>query len=200
MKKLILCCCLLSAFLSGIAQEDEDDTRGKFNINNMYIGGGVLLGGGNRGFAFGIQPEIGYSITRWLDAGVSINLNYQTQRIEDFNTGAVFAKLRSFNYGGGVLLRAWIKQTFHLTIQPEYNWIKATQIDVNTNQKFSRTFQAESILVGVGYGNHDVGRQLSYLTLMIDLAQNINSPYRDQFNRARPVVRTGIGFYLGRRR
>lgn len=201
MKKLIFLIGMLSLVSVAFAQEeDKEDTKGKFNINNIYVGGGINLGGGNRSFAVGLLPEVGYSVTKWLDAGLSFNVNYQTQKIEDFYTGAVYAKYRAFNYGGGAFLRVWPISVIHVTVQPEYNWIKATTIDVYTSQKSSYTYKAESILLGIGYGNREVGRQLSYFTLMIDLLKNINSPYRDQYNHAQPVFRTGIGFYLGRKR
>ena len=71
-----------------------------------------------------------------------------------------------------------------------------TSIDEISNQKYSQTYKAESLLVGVGYGSREIGRRLSYITVMIDLAENINSPYRDGYNRAQPIIRTGFGFYL----
>jgi len=203
MKQCVLMLAMLCIGLTVMAQRDEEK-KGGFKLNNMYIGGGIALGAGfgngGNGFTFGIQPEIGYSLTQWLDAGIPINLIYTTQRLEDPFTGSVYAKYRTFNYGSGLFLRAWIFQNINLTVQPEYNWIKATQIDVASGNKFSQTFKAESFLVGIGYGSRIVGQNLSYLNIMIDLAQNINSPYRDQLNRAQPLIRTGIGFYLGRRR
>lgn len=187
---------------SVFSQEEKGDAveKGRFNINNMYIGGGINIGAGNRSFALGALPEVGYSITKWLDAGISFNVNYQTQKLTDIYTGSVYAKYRTFTYGGGTFFRVWPIEFLHITVQPEYNWIKATLIDVYSNQKSSNTLKAESLLVGIGYGNRQIGRQLSYITIMIDLAQNINSPYRDQYNHAQPVIRTGLGFYLRKKK
>lgn len=190
---LLLCS---SAFSQ--AEVNTNDANGKFRLDNMYVGGGLNLGGGNRSLAIGILPEVGYSVTRWLDAGLSFNLNYQTQKILN-QDGSIFAKYRAFNYGGGTFVRIWPVNFLHITVQPEYNWIKSTTIETYNNIKTTTTYKAESVLVGVGYGSRNIGRQLSYLTLMIDLAHNINSPYRDQYNHAQPVFRTGIGFYLGKR-
>jgi hypothetical protein len=200
--KQILLLTIMLGMIATVFSQDEKSTSEKngFNINNMYIGGGINLGAGNRSFAIGVIPEVGYSVAKWLDAGVSFNVNYQTQKITDIYTGSVFAKYRSFNYGGGVFVRIWPIEFIHLTVQPEYNWIKTTMIDVYSNQKSSTTYKAESVLVGIGYGSRQVGRQLSYITLMIDLAQNINSPYRDQYNHADPLIRTGIGFYLRKKK
>lgn len=197
-------CCLLLLMscwmLASFGQNEKDKEKGGFNLNNMYVGGGLALGAGNRSLMLGIQPEIGYSLTKWLDVGIPINVIYQTQRLEDYYTGAVYAKYRTFNYGGGLFLRGWIFNNITLTVQPEYNWIKATQIDVASNSKYSATYKAESFLVGIGYGSRQIGRNLSYINIMIDLATNINSPYRDQYNHAQPLIRTGFGFYLGRKR
>ncbi len=202
MKRILLFAVMALCTATGFSQEEEekknDDRKGKFRKENIFIGGGINVGAGNRGFAIGILPEVGYSITSWLDAGISFNLNYETQKIEDF-TGAVYAKYRSFNYGVGTFVRIWPVNFLHIAAQPEYNWIKLTMTDVISNQKQTATYKAESLLVGIGYGNREVGSRLSYLTVMIDVADNINSPYRDQYNRARPIFRTGFGFYLGRR-
>lgn len=199
MKKIIFLISLL--FFATIAfSQQKSKGSGKFDIENLYLGGGINLGAGNRSFAVGLIPEVGYSITNWLDAGISVNLNYQTQKIIDPYTGSVFAKYRAFNYGGGPFVRLWPVDFLHVVIQPEINWTRATQVDVYSNQKTTATFKANSFLIGIGYGSRQIGRQLSYFTLMIDLATDINSPYRDQYNHAQPVFRTGVGFYLRKKK
>jgi len=198
MKKLVFLICCSMFVTAAFSQKEEDNSKGKFNWNNAFVGGSLNLGAGSGSFAIGAVPEIGYSITKWLDAGMLFNVNYQTQRIYDFN-GAVAYKLRSFNYGTGAFIRIWPIDQVFVAVQPEYNWIKQNQIDVYTNAKYTTTYRAESVLVGVGYGGRVVGKQMSYVSIMIDLMKNINSPYRDQYNHAQPVIRTGIGFYLGRK-
>jgi len=199
MKKLLLFPIGLFLLTVAMAQEETEEKKSGFKKENMFIGGGLNLGGGSRSFTVGIMPEVGYSITNWLDAGIAFNLNYQTQKIED-NFGYVWAKYRSLNYGAGPFVRIWPVNFLHLAFQPEYNWIDVTTIETVNNQKTKASYRAPSYLVGIGYGNREVGRQLSYFTVMIDLGKNINSPYRDQYNHAQPVFRTGVGFYLGRKR
>jgi len=199
MKSILLISGLLLFTSMAVAQDEEENPvdfgSGKFRKDNIFIGGSLNVGFGNGSFAIGGVPEIGYSITKWLDAGVAFNLNYQTQRVDDF-TGATVGRIRAFNYGSGVFARIWPVNFLHVMVQPEYNWIKVTSIDETSNQKSAQTYKAESLLVGVGYGSREIGSRLSYITVMIDVAKNINSPYRDGFNRAQPIIRTGFGFYL----
>jgi hypothetical protein len=140
----------------------------------------------------GLNPEIGYSITKWLDAGINFNVNYYSQNATDFST----VKYQNWSYGGGTFLRVWPVNFLHLQIQPEYNWINSTQKFTNSPDVFKYKYQAESLLVGIGYGSHFIGSRYSYVTLMMDVLQNPFSPYRDQFNDPLPVFRAGFGMYL----
>ena len=200
MKKTLLIAGILLC-LNAFAQEENKtgDTKGKFNKNNIFIGGGINVGAGTGTFAIGIIPEVGYSITKWLDGGIAINLNYVSQNGIYDNNGFGPYRVRNFNYGGGPFVRIWPFHFLNVAIQPEYNWISSRQEYQPTGQKGTYTFKAESLLVGIGYGSREVGNQLSYFNIMVDVLKNINSPYRDEANRGRPVLRTGFGFYLGRR-
>ncbi|MDE3253473.1 MAG: hypothetical protein KGO92_11745 [Bacteroidota bacterium] len=195
--KFLLACVFCLFFISNYAQESDDDTqKGKFKQENMFLGTSFNLAIANRSFNVGLNPEIGYSLTRWLDAGVSLNINYFSQNASDFSN----YRYRNFNLGGGPFLRIWPLSFLHFQIQPEYNWISSNQKNVLTNQSGTYKYQAGSLLVGVGYGSHIIGSHYSYVTLMIDVLQNLNSPYRDQFNDPLPVFRAGFGMYLKPRR
>lgn len=191
--KILITCILLALSISSFAQQnDADERKGKFKNENIFLGSSLNLGLANRSFNVGLNPEIGYSVTKWLDAGVSLNINYFSQNASDYSR----IRFRNFNYGGGTFLRIWPVSFLHLQIQPEYNWISSSQKDVLTNQTGTYNYQAGSLLVGVGYGTRVLGSHYSYVTLMIDVLQNRNSPYRDQYNDPLPVFRAGIGFYL----
>ena len=181
---------------SSAQQNDVEESKGKFKQENIFLGTSLNLGIANRSFNLGLNPEIGYSVTKWLDAGVSLNINYFSQNASDYSN----IRFRNFNYGGGTFLRVWPLNFLHFQIQPEYNWINSSQKNVSTGQTGSYNYNAGSLLVGVGYGTHNVGSQYSYVTLMIDVLQNINSPYRDQYNDPLPVFRAGFGIYLKPRR
>ncbi len=186
------CVCLLLCALSSFAQNEGDEQRGKFKKENIFLGTSLNLGLANRSFNIGLNPEIGYSITRWLDGGMSMNINYFSQNASEYSS----IRFRNFNFGGGPFLRIWPLNFLHFQIQPEYNWVNSSQKNVLTGQTGSYNYSAGSLLVGVGYGTHVVGSHYSYVTLMLDVLQNINSPYRDQYNDPLPVFRAGFGIYL----
>ncbi len=195
MKKLrtLIAVILLAVSVSSFAQQnDVDERKGKFKKENIFLGSSLNLGLANRSFNLGLNPEIGYSITKWLDAGVELNINYFSQNASEFSS----IRLRNFNYGGGTFLRIWPVSFLHIQIQPEFNWISSSQKDVLTNQTGNYNYNAGSLLVGVGYGTRVLGSHYSYVTLMIDVLQNRNSPYRDQYNDPLPVFRAGFGIYL----
>lgn len=195
---LFTCICLLMGF-SSLAQSndpDMDDRKGKFKRENVFFGSALNLSLGNRFFNVGINPELGYSLNNWMDAGVALNINYFSQNASDFSS----TRFRNFNYGAGTFFRFWPVNFLHVQVQPEYNWIRSSQKNVISGQTFKFNYSSESLLVGIGYGSRAIGSQYSYVTLMIDVFQNINSPYRDQFNDPLPVFRAGFGMYLNRKK
>lgn len=202
MHKLMFAALLL--FSGGVFAQDETATdepeKGKFKKENIFIGGSLNLGLSSGGFAVGIVPEVGYSITRWLDAGLVFNLNYASQNNVYDNFGDGPYQVRDFNYGGGTFVRIWPFQFLNISVQPEYNWIRSSQEYQPTGYKGTYTFKAESLLVGIGYGSRQVGSSQTYVNIMVDVLKNPYSPYRDQANRGRPIIRTGFGIYLGRGR
>lgn len=195
-RMLFMSLCLFLS-LSIMAQSDEvDENKGKFKRENVFFGSSLNLSLGNRFFNIGINPELGYSVTKWLDAGVALNINYFSQNANEFSS----YRFRNFNYGAGTFLRVWPVNFLHLQVQPEYNWISSSRKEVISGQTDKFNLNAGSLLVGIGYGSRMVGSQYSYVTLMIDVLQNINSPYRDQFNDPLPVFRAGFGMYLNRKK
>jgi hypothetical protein len=174
------------------AQDDNMPVKG-FNTNRVFVGTSINLGLSNNFFNIGLNPEIGYSLTDWLDAGVVANFNYFTQ-------SSTFSKDKNFNYGGGGFLRIWPVNFLHLQIQPEYNWISSSRTFNNGAPSTSFTNNTASLLAGIGYGSRQIGSRFSHFTIMIDLLQEFNSPYRDQFGDPQPVFRAGFGVYLKSKR
>lgn len=192
-QKLLFVLVLAATATGSFAQQnEEEEQKGKFKRENIFLGTSLNLGITNRSFNVGLNPEIGYSITRWLDGGVALNINYFSQNASEFSN----IRFRNFNLGGGPFLRVWPVSFLHLQVQPEFNWINSSQKNVQTGQTGSYHYNAGSLLVGVGYGTRVLGSHYSYVTLMIDVTQNINSPYRDQYNDPLPIFRAGFGMYL----
>lgn len=101
MKKpfLMITCLALIGFSSLKAQQNDTggDMPKGFKKENMFFGSGLNLSLGNRYFNVGINPELGYSVNKWLDAGVALNFNYFSQNASDFSN----IRFRNFNYGAG---------------------------------------------------------------------------------------------------
>lgn len=205
MRKIIISICLAATAFSSFSQEEDnitEETKGKFRRDNIYIGSSLGLGFSSGGFSAGANPEIGYSVASWLDAGISTNLNYASFKPQ-YNFGV---RQRSFNYGGGIYVRIYPVRNFFLQALPEYNWISSKlryynyspAIDVKVTQ------EAPSLLLGVGYGRRVIGSGNFFTALLFDVGNNEASPYINVYtdqngnivkNRL-PIIRTGFAFYL----
>jgi len=171
------------------AQEEEN--QGGFKKENIFIGSALSLGVSGGAFQIGATPEIGYSITKWLDAGITFNINYSSFRYEYFSD-------QYLNYGVGSVVRIWPVNFLFISAIPEYNWIDITRKYVdNLYPSEKDKFKAGSLLLGGGYGKRIVGQTYSYFAIMFDALSNKYSPYRDVQGRAIPIIRAGFAIYLG---
>lgn len=188
MKKILFAVLLFSIISSSFAQDKEEEKKG-WKRENLFIGTGLNLGFFN-GFIIGLNPEVGYSITKFLDVGLSTNFNYISQN--EINAPITY---RQTFYGLGPFVRIWPARMFFLGGQFEYN-----QINYSIKQSESIVFkdkrESPSLLLGGGYGNRLVGGSQFYTSIYFDVLKNENSPYIDQFNRSLPVFRTSFLFYL----
>ena len=164
-------------------------TQSKFNREQLFIGSGLNLGFFN-GFIIGLNPEVGYSFNRYIDAGVSINFNYISQNDPNLPT-----TYRQTIYGGGPFLRIWPIDRFFIGGQYEYNTISYSEKSNGIVQNRIR-LNASSLLVGGGFGSRFIGQSQFFTSIMIDVMGDRNSPYVDGFNRQLPIFRTGFSFYL----
>lgn len=187
-KMLRLCVLLLFINHTVIAQP-----KSRFHKDLMFFGSGLNLGFFN-GFIIGLNPELGYSITPFMDAGVAINFNYVTQ-----NRTSSAAVLRQTVLGGGPFLRIWPTDRFFIGSQYEYNTISFSE-RLNGSVLARTNYGAPSLLVGGGFGTRFIGQSQFYTSIMIDVAGDRSSPYVDQFGRQLPVFRTGFSFYFGQGR
>lgn len=157
----------------------------------VFVGGGLVLGGGAHSFQMGLNPEIIKSFTPYLDGGLAMNIYYELYNPSEFSD----IRSRNFRLGIGAFTRIWPIESFFIQVQPEYNYAWIKQKDTKSGQAGSTNFGAESILAGVGYGKRsEFG--ISYFSVMIDLLNNPKSQYNSGYNRKEPVFRAGIGFPL----
>ena len=178
----------------GVNTYTDEGTGTGFRKENLFVGGGLGLGFGSYDFNVGINPEIGYSLTRWLDAGIVGNFNYTSIRADpNYNDNI---RQRQFSYGGGLFARAYVLPFLFLTVQPEFNWLSVQDksMDNGATQNFSAN--APSVLLGIGYGQRVVGQSNFYIALMFDAVNNKNSPYNDFNGHPLPVIRAGFDIFV----
>ncbi|MCW3113204.1 MAG: hypothetical protein JWR18_1600 [Segetibacter sp.] len=195
MKQLFIVLSLISLTVSSFAQEEEEEKTHKFRRDNIFIGGAFGLGLSSGGFSAGVNPEIGYSITNWLDAGFSTNFNYNSYSAE-YNNGY---RQRSFNYGAGMFARVFPIKSVFLQVLPEYNRMNTTVKDMRASypgDEVKYKQEAPSLLLGIGYASREVGRSSFYTVIMMDAGNNENSPYIGYMGTKQPILRTGFTFYL----
>ncbi len=176
---------------------DYGELKGGFRQENIFIGGGASLGGGFGQFSFGLSPEIGYSIAKWLDAGIGLNIIYTSVAANTFYN-PTSTKLRQWNYGGGPFVRVYPINFLFVQGQFEENWTKVTVKDGNIT--YRQTVNASSLIAGIGYTQREVGMGSYYIMVGLDLLKNPYSPYVGENDAgqlvANPIVRVGFNFYL----
>lgn len=205
MKKFTLTLLACSLGLAVFAQKKEEEEETGFNWNRVFVGGSIALGYGAGGydgsssFVIGANPEIGYTLAEWADAGLAFNTIFNSLKYTDVSTG-LRVKQTSFNYGAGIFTRLHPFRNFFVQVQPEYNWIayKASLLDQPGVPVQKQTLTAGSILVGAGYGSRVVGDVNFFTVIMFDLGTEKYSPYRDGYGNAVPIIRGGVNIYLGK--
>lgn len=203
MKKLLLVSIATILIFNAQAQREDEEEKGLgFRQENVFIGGSITLGfgsssgyGGGTKFVIGANPEIGYTIVNWVDAGIVFNTIYSSMKFSDYNYRY---RQTALNLGVGAFVRIFPVSNFFLQAQPEFNTIKYTQknLDQSNVPVISQKVKANSFLVGVGYGQRVVGKFNFFTVIMMDLGKEYNSPYRNNYNEAIPIIRSGFNWYL----
>ncbi len=176
--------------------DDDGSSSTGFKKENLFVGGSLGLGFGSYNFNVGVNPEIGYSLSKWFDVGAVVNFNYNSIKADPNFIYNDNTRTRQFTYGGGVFARAYVLPFLFLTAQPEFNWISATNTDLTSGINYTYSANAPSLLLGLGYGQRIIGQSSFYIALMFDAISNVNSPYNDINGHPLPVIRAGFDFYL----
>jgi len=184
---------LATFILFGIAAQAQTTitTNAILDKKPIFVGGGLVLGGGAHSFQMGLNPEIIKSFTPYVDGGLAMNIYYESYNPYELSD----IRSRNFRLGVGAFTRIWPIESFFIQIQPEYNYAWIKQKNISTGQSGATNFGAESLLAGVGYGKRSEWG-ISYFSVMLDLLNNPQSQYKSGINRKEPVFRAGIGFPL----
>lgn len=179
---------LIAFSVTAQGKSDGDKTPA---YQNLFTGGSLNVAFFGNTLMLGGSPVIGYSLTNFLDAGVVVNYNYTRYRDYD---GILNDRLQQYIYGGGAFARLYPLRFLFLQAQVERNTIQQRYLPANgLAQRI--TVSAPSTLVGGGYCTGRQGRRgglFYYLSIMFDIAEDLNSPYTDAYGRSIPIVRGGI--------
>lgn len=199
---MLLALCINSYAQDTDGKNDEKKEKKGFKKEKLFTGGSVSAGFSNYATILGITPQFGYSLTDWADAGITLNLNYTSQR--DYQVPG--DKLRQTVYGPGAFVRLFPVNFLFASAQYEYNLIHLKYIPANNSgyTPDKNNLNASSLLVGGGYagGRERGSNTYYYISVSWDILGDKNSPYIDGFGRSNPIIRAGynIGLFQGRKR
>ncbi|HUS03404.1 MAG TPA: hypothetical protein VMY77_16810 [Chitinophagaceae bacterium] len=182
---------------SGKNTQDETEKQKGYDPTNWFTGGSVSLGysgGYYSSFIAGLHPHYGYTLAKWLDVAAVANFEYQTQKV----SGSY--KVRSTTYGLGAFMRIYPVHFLFVQAQPEYNFIaqKVTPY-VSSSPPYKINVHAPSFLVGGGYTTSRSDKNsFTYLSILLDVIKDINSPYVDGDGSIMPIIRAGVNIGLNR--
>ncbi|HUQ67324.1 MAG TPA: hypothetical protein VM101_14270 [Flavitalea sp.] len=191
MQKIKLVLILLILAVSAFAQDNQDETQRVFQKNRLFTGGSISFGLGTNTFQVGGNPVLGYSLAKWIDAGIVVNYNYNSYRDVVMSND----KLRSTTYGGGAFAQLYPLRFLFAHIQFEHNFIKEKYIPGNGGLKETNNVDANSLLTGVGVATERYpgdSRPFFYLMVLFDVLNDDYSPYTRSDGSVIPILRAGI--------
>ena len=199
---LMICSFCTALFAQERDPENEPEKTGGFKKENLFTGGNVNVSFFNGTTALGVSPYLGYSLTNWLDAAVSLNFNYISQR-DVYEYGD---KVRQTILGPGAFVRVFPVNFLFAQAQFEHNFITQKYVKATTNSLPRDKFKTDvnSLLLGIGYasGKEPGNNTYYYISVSFDVLKLPNSPYVDNLQRTIPIINAGfnIGLFQGRNR
>jgi len=196
MKKIITTALLVTLVLSGFAQSEEDSSEektGGFKKEYLFSGGSINLSFFSGVTVLGASPQLGYSVAKWLDAGVLFGYTYSSER-DPYNND----KYRQQIIGPGAFIRLFPINFLYASVEFQHNFILQTYVPGSGGPSSSYKVDANSLLVGAGYtsGRSYRNSPYYYFSVSVDLINNKNSPYTDRYNNLLPVVLAGFNIPL----
>lgn len=187
---------ILSYTYAQTTKDEEEEIKGGFKKENLFVGGNIALGFGQGSFSFGLGPYFGFSINKYVDVAVSLNYNYISQR--DYHY--LGDKLRNSVIGPGGFVRIYPVKFLFAHAQYEQNFFKAKYFPPPNSfyQVEEDKLSVGSLLVGPGFasGRDADNKTFYYISVLFDVAKNINSPYIDGSGRLNPIIRAGYNIAL----
>lgn len=170
---------------SGRSSSGTGSDAGGFDKSRLVYGGGLYGGGGSNMISIGASPIIGYRLTDYLAAGVSLGYkyfysknyfpvyNFQWQRTDYYN-------LNNHIFVPGLWTRARIYQNFFAHAEFEYNisTYKYHDIDYQNNQQhisYRVTETVPCLLLGAGVRQPVSENAAFVIYALYDVLQNIPS-------------------------
>ncbi len=198
MKKIFLITLTASFPLSIFAQNknEEEPEKKLFKKENFFAGGNVNISFFNNATILGINPYFGYSITKWLDAAVSMNVNYICQRNYFIDND----KVRQAIYAPGAIVRIYPVKFLYGEAQYEHNFIRQKYITPSNSGYFNEKFnyQVNTLLVGIGYASEREydDDEFYYFSISFDALLLPGSPYTNNKGNALPIIKAGYNIKL----
>ena len=171
-------------------------------FNHYFIGGGILGGGfSSNGWAFGINPTIGYSINRYVDVGIMLNAVYYYQNYDYYTD--MGGKQHTWNLGAAPFARIFPIPYVFLDVSFEDNYVTTKYLPYGGGG-YSDHWNVPSLIGAIGYYTRVYGQSFFFASIGMDFLTNVNSPYREQYynrnggvsSRALPIIRVGYGVNL----
>ena len=191
---LIIATAIFISAANAQRSSDEDESKSFLKKENLFTGGSVGAGFGQGTFSLGLGPYFGYSLNKYIDVAASFNYNYVSQR--DPNSSL---KVRQSILGPGAFVRLFPINGLFAQAQYEYNFVQLKAIyGVPGYPNQVEKYKVQSTLIGGGYasGRNGVGSTYYFFSILFDVANNELSPYRDNFGRKNPIIRTGVNIPL----
>jgi hypothetical protein len=150
-----------------VVEKQAPQTAGKplLNQNKMYFGGYVNASFGDY-MAVGIEPLVGYKLTRRLSLGAKFSYEYiSDQRYDEEYTAS--------NYGFSVFSRMRVTQRLYTHVEYSAMNYKLYDYDGNSDRKW-----VPFLFLGGGISQPITANTWLNAEVLFDVLQNENSPYK----------------------
>lgn len=197
MKRFFLTAIITVFAVTGFAQkesnDEEENTGPWFKKENLFSGGNVNISFYSGGTVLGAAPQLGYYVSKWLDAGITFSYTYISQRDYNYNY-----KVRQSNIAPGAFARIFPFDFLFVNAQFEHNFIRQKIIFDAGGTAGPFKEDVNSLLVGLGYVSDRDGPNSEYyfISVSFDILNKPLSPYTNSNGDIYPVINAGFNIPL----